>query len=80
MLASLPQSAGRGAAAERGAEGDRRRPRRTWASSNSSEFSSLHPGYFVVFSGIYSSEREARGALDTAKATYPQAYARQIVQ
>ena len=47
---------------------------------DSGNFSSLHPGYLVVFSGIYNSEREARANLDTAKASYPQAYARQITQ
>jgi hypothetical protein len=47
---------------------------------NSSEFSSLHPGYFVVFSGIYNSESEARGGLDAATGNYPEAYARQITQ
>jgi hypothetical protein len=79
VLASSPQSSGRAAAAREGRE--------ALAAGltdvgvlNSSEFSSLHPGYFVVFSGIFNSEREARGALDTAKSSYPQAYARQITQ
>jgi hypothetical protein len=45
---------------------------------NSDEFSSLHSGYYVVFSGIYSSEQEARQNLDTAKSSFPQAYAREI--
>ena len=47
---------------------------------NSSEFSSLHSGYFVVFSGVYDSETEARAALGTAQGSYPQSYARQITQ
>jgi hypothetical protein len=47
---------------------------------NSSDYSSLHPGYWVVFSGIYDTLDEARSALDTARATYPQAYTRQIAQ
>jgi hypothetical protein len=34
----------------------------------------------VVFSGIYNSQSEARAGLDAAKGSYPQAYARQIVQ
>jgi hypothetical protein len=79
VLASIPQSAGRAAATSEGRE--------ALAAGltdvgvmNSSEFSSLHPGYFVVFSGIFNSESEARGALDSAKASYPQAYARQITQ
>ena len=45
---------------------------------DSSQFSSLHSGYFVVFSGIFNSEQQARAALDTAQGTYPQSYVRQI--
>ena len=79
VLASVPQSAGRTAAV-----GEARKALNAGLTEvgviNSSEFSSLHSGYFVVFSGIYNSEREARGALDTAKGSYPQAYARQITQ
>jgi hypothetical protein len=47
---------------------------------DSSQFSSLHTGYYVVFTGIYDSENEARAALDTAQGTYPQSYVRQITQ
>ncbi len=79
VLASVPQSAGRAAANSEA--------RKALAAGltdvgvlNSSEFSSLHSGYFVVFSGIFSSEGEGRSAIDTAKASYPQAYVRQIVQ
>jgi len=45
---------------------------------DSSQFSSLHSGYFVVFSGIFNSEQQARTALDTAQGTYPQSYVREI--
>ena len=79
VLSSVPQSAGRAGAV--------REARKAIAAGltdvgvlNSSEFSSLHSGYFVVFSGIFDSEQEAKSSLDTAKSTYPQAYARQIVQ
>lgn len=79
VLASVPQSQGRA--------GPTREARRALSQGlsdvgvlNSSEFSSLHPGYFVVFTGIYGSEGEARGALDQAKSFYAQAYARQITQ
>ena len=79
VLASAPQSAGRAAAAS-----EARKALSAGLSDvgvlNSSEFSSLHSGYFVVFSGIYNSQSEERGGLDTARASYPQAYARQIVQ
>ena len=47
---------------------------------DSSQFSSLHSGYFVVFSGIFNSEQEARTALDTAQGTYPQSYVREIIR
>lgn len=79
VLASVPQSSGR-AAANREARKALDAGLTDVGVLNSSEFSSLHAGYFVVFSGVYSSEREARSGLDTAKASYPQAYARQIVQ
>jgi hypothetical protein len=79
VLASIPQVSGRAAAV--------REANKALAAGltdvgvlNSSEFSSLHPNFFVVFSGVYSSEQEARAAIDTAKASYPQAYARQITQ
>jgi hypothetical protein len=46
---------------------------------DSSEFSSLHPGYFVVFSGIYPSLSEAQAAASKAAgAGYGNAYARRV--
>jgi hypothetical protein len=79
VLASIPQSSGRAAAT-----GAAKKASTAGLSEvgvlNSSEFSSLHSGYFVVFSGVYSSEQEAKSALDTAKSSYPQGYVRQIVQ
>jgi sporulation related protein len=79
VLASVPQSAGRAAAIK-----EARKALGAGLTDvgvlNSSEFSSLHAGYFVVFSGVYNSQSEARAALDAARAGYPQAYARQIVQ
>lgn len=48
---------------------------------DSNQFSSLHPGYYVVFSGIYSSAGEAETALRTVHATgFASAYTRQITQ
>ena len=79
VLASVPQSSGR-AAASREAQKALDGGLTDVGVLNSSGFSSLHAGYFVVFSGVFSSEKEARSNLDTAKGTYPQAYARQIVQ
>ncbi len=45
----------------------------------SGKYSSLHPGYFVVFSGVYSSLGAAQNALSAAHAKgFPAAYAREI--
>jgi hypothetical protein len=45
----------------------------------SSDFSSLHPGYAIVFSGIYSSRADAEAALTSARATgFGRAYTREI--
>ena len=45
----------------------------------SSDFSSLHPGYAIVFSGIYSSRADAEAALTSARATgFGTAYTREI--
>jgi sporulation related protein len=46
---------------------------------DSGQFSSLHPGYYVVFSGVYSSESEAEAALRSVRASgFSSAYTRQI--
>ncbi|HYZ76849.1 MAG TPA: SPOR domain-containing protein [Gaiellaceae bacterium] len=46
---------------------------------DSSSYSSLHPGYYVVFSGIFSSLAEAQDALASARSSgYTSAYARPI--
>jgi hypothetical protein len=48
---------------------------------SSSEFPSLHPGYYVVFSGLYSSRADAEAALTSAHATgFGGAYTRQIAR
>ena len=46
----------------------------------SSSYPSLQPGYYIVFSGIFVSLEEAQSSLDTAKASFPSAYARPIVR
>ena len=79
VLASVPQSSGRGVAAREGQQAIDAGLTDVGV-LNSDEFSSLHPGYFVVFSGIYNSQTEARAGVDAAKGSYPQAYARQITQ
>jgi hypothetical protein len=46
---------------------------------DSSHYASLHPGYYVVFTGIYSSEARAQAALDVASASgFAGAYPRLI--
>lgn len=46
---------------------------------DSSQFSSLHPGYYVVFAGIYGNLAAAQGGRETADANgYPAAYVRPI--
>ena len=46
---------------------------------NSSRYSSLHPGYFVVFSGVYDSLSSAQTAASrAADAGYGNAYARRV--
>ena len=46
---------------------------------DSSKFSSLHPGYYVLFSGIHSSFSDADTAAAGARSHgYPRAYARRI--
>ena len=46
---------------------------------DSSRWSSLHPGYYVVFSGIYGSRARADAALRTARASgFAGAYARPV--
>ena len=47
----------------------------------SSRYSSLHPGYFVVFAGVYDSQDQAASSLNAARdAGFSSAYVRQIVQ
>jgi cell division septation protein DedD len=79
VLSSIPQSAGRPnavAAAQKALNAGLT----DVGILNSSEYSSLHTGYFVVFSGIFNSEADARAALDKAQGSYPQSYVRQIIQ
>ena len=46
---------------------------------DSGQFSSLHPGYYVVFSGVYSTPDEAAAALRSVQAAgFSSAYTRQI--
>jgi hypothetical protein len=46
----------------------------------SSSYSSLHPGYFVVFSGIYRTLEEAQSDLPQITPRFPSAHAEQIAR
>jgi hypothetical protein len=77
VLISLPQTGG-GAPARAKAEEALGRGLREVGVIDSSRFASLHPGYYVVFTGVYASEEEATGALQRAKAVFPLAYTREV--
>lgn len=80
VLESLPVAGGRAAAVQRA--------RRAKANGLkdvgvivSAQYSSLHPGYFVVFSGIYGSSAEAAAAVSTAHAHgFPDAYQTRVTR
>ena len=46
---------------------------------DSSRYASLHPGYWVVFSGVYTSEAEATSALEDARKGSRTAVVRRVV-
>jgi hypothetical protein len=46
----------------------------------SGRFASLHPGYYVVFAGVYGSLQEAQTAAGRISSKFPNAYARQITR
>jgi hypothetical protein len=47
----------------------------------SSEYASLHPGYYVVFSGIYASQAQASAAVSSAHAHgFPDAYQTRVTR
>ena len=77
VLVSLPQSDG-GARARETARAALDRGLREVGILDSNRWASLHPGYYVVFTGIYASPEEAVGGLQRAKAAYPLAYTREI--
>jgi hypothetical protein len=78
VLLSLPQANGRDAAGAQAAKARERGLRRVGV-LDSSRYASLHPGYYVVFQGVYASEAEAASALQRARAVFPNAYQRPIV-
>jgi hypothetical protein len=59
LLASLPASSGKEAARQKALEAVHSGLGPDVGVLNSSDFSSLHPGYYVIFSGVYESQSEA---------------------
>jgi hypothetical protein len=77
VLSSIPMSGGRDRAVAKA--------RRALAAGlpqvgvlDSSRYSSLHPGYYVVFSGIYATLREAHDAASKAGSMGYDAYPRRV--
>lgn len=77
-LASIPQSSGRAVAVER-ARRARTRGLPQVGVLDSSRYASLHPGYFIVFTGVYTSEAEATSALESARRASRTAVVRRVV-
>ena len=78
VLLSLPQTNGRDAAAAQAKKARDGGLRRVGV-LDSSQFASLHPGYYVVFQGVFANEAEASSALQRARTVFPSAYQREIV-
>ena len=78
VLASVPQAEGRRIAVTRARQA-RRRGLPTIGILDSSRYASLHPGYWVVFTGIYASEAEATSALQRARRVVRTATVRRVV-
>ena len=78
VLLSLPQQNGREAAAAQAKKARDGGLRRVGV-LDSSRYASLHPGYYVVFQGVFESEAEASSALQRARTVFPSAYQREIV-
>ncbi len=77
-LATLPQTGGRRIAAAR-ARSAGKRGLAPVGILDSSQYASLHPGYWVVFTGIYGSEAEATSDLPAARRFARTASVRRIV-
>jgi len=78
VLVSLPQANGRTAAVAKAREARGGGLRRVGV-LDSSRYASLHPGYYVVFTGVFDTEAEAASSLQRARAVFPAAYQREIV-
>lgn len=77
-LASLPQTRGRRVALARARQARAKKLAQVGV-LDSSRYASLHPGYWIVFTGIYSSEAEATSALESARKFTRTAAVRRVV-
>jgi hypothetical protein len=78
FLKSVPTSEGR-AKADAAAQRARNNGLSQVGVLNSSDFSSLRPGYWVTFTGIYDTQQQASAALPNARARgFPTAYTRPV--
>jgi hypothetical protein len=78
FLKSVPTSEGR-AKADAAAQRARNNGLPQVGVLNSSDFSSLRPGYWVTFTGIYDTQQQANAALPNARARgFPTAYTRPV--
>jgi hypothetical protein len=80
VLESLPVAAGRANAVARARQA-KRSGLRDVGVLVSSQYSSLHPGYFVVFSGVYRNQSAASAGLAAAHARgFPDAYQTRVTR
>ncbi len=77
ILVSVPKVDGRDAAVAR-AEQARRKGLRRVGVLDSSRYASLHPGYWVVFAGVYPTEPEATSRLREARGVQRGAHTERI--
>jgi hypothetical protein len=78
VLKSVPTSEGRGPA-DSAAERARSNGLPQVGVLNSTDYSSMNPGYYVTFTGIYDTESQAEAALPNARSKgFPTAYVREV--
>ena len=78
VLGSFPQTEGRKAAETRARQA-RRRGLDQVGVLDSSRYASLHPGYWVVFAGVFGSEAEATSTLEATRKVTRNAAVRHVV-
>jgi hypothetical protein len=78
VLASLPQTGGRKVVLARARQAHARGLPQVGV-LDSSRYASLHPGYWLVFTGVYSTEAEATSTLEAARRFARTAAVRRVV-